>query len=475
MPTSTQPHPCLLSLEDGTVFRGTSFGAPGSRTGEVVFNTALTGYQETLTDPSYCGQIVTMTYPHMGNYGVNPADVEAVRPQVAGFVAREVTRRPSNFRATQSLSDYLAEHGIIGIEGVDTRALTRRLRVEGAMRGIITTEIRDLAECVARARAAPSMNGADLVREVAPREAFDWTGGGLDAVYTASRRADTAGKMPVPQGSGTAFQAVGDAEHSETTGKMPVPQGMTGKMAVPQGMSGKMPAPQGITGRMPVPHGFTGRMPVPHESFRVAAVDCGMKRNILRHLVDIGATVRVFPPTARPEELLAFKPDGVFISNGPGDPAPLDYAIELTRGLLGKVPTFGICLGHQIIALALGGESFKLKFGHRGANQPVLNTTTGRVEITSQNHGFAIHPESLRKSGVQVTHVNLNDKTLEGFVHPDQAVLAIQYHPEASPGPHDATYLFDCFADMMRTGRAPTAEQMAEAQARLQRRVAGGG
>ncbi len=456
--------PCLLALEDGTVFRGTSFGAPGSRTGEVVFNTALTGYQEILTDPSYCGQIVTMTYPHQGNYGVNPADVEAVRPQVAGFVAREVTRRPSNFRATQSLSEYLAEHGIIGIEGVDTRALTRRLRVEGAMRGIITTEISDPVECVARAKASPSMNGADLVREVAPREAFDWTGGGLDAVYTASRL------------RGTAFQAVGNAESGGTAAETTPSQGITAKMAVPHQTTGGMPLGDQTTGRIPVPHGTTGRIPVPHKveprSFRVAAVDCGMKRNILRHLVDIGATVRVFPPTAKPEELLAFKPDGVFVSNGPGDPAPLSYAIELTRGILGKAPVFGICLGHQIIALAMGAESFKLKFGHRGANQPVLNTATGRVEITSQNHGFAIHPESLKTSGARVTHINLNDKTLEGFVHPDQAVLAIQYHPEASPGPHDATYLFDSFAMMMQTGKAPTGEQMAEAQARLQKRVA---
>jgi len=389
---------CILALEDGTVFTGSAFGARGTRAGEVVFNTALTGYQEILTDPSYRGQIVAMTYPHIGNYGVNDADVEALSPQVAGFVVRELTRQPSNHRANQPLEPYLARHGIVAIEGIDTRALTRLLRVHGAMNGVLTTEQTDPARCVELARAAPSMTGADLVREVMPREAYDWHEG-LSAGFG----------------------------------------------------SGRAPA-------------RTAR--------RVVAVDCGMKRNILRHLVDIGARVHVVPPTAKADDVLALKPDGVFVSNGPGDPAAVTYAVDLLRGLIGKTPMFGICLGHQLLGLALHASSFKLKFGHRGANQPVLNTATARVEITSQNHGFAIDADSICAAGATVTHVNLNDRTLEGFVHPDLALLAVQYHPEASPGPHDATYLFDCFARMMDTGRAPTAGDMAAAQSALQQRFA---
>ncbi len=430
--------PCLLALEDGTVYRGRAFGATGSRTGEVVFNTSLTGYQEILTDPSYCGQIVTMTYPHIGNYGVNEADVESARPHVAGFIVRELTRRPSNHRATQSLHDYLAEHGIIGIEGIDTRALTKKLRVDGAMRGVISTDCSHGAhgahqtyanDCVEIARASPSMAGADLVKEVAPKKPFTWTEGLAET--SEGREVDVLSKVEGRKVEGRATLDLGPSD---------------------------------------LPTFDVSAFP------QVVAIDCGMKRNILRHLVDLGGTgtegttVQVVPPTATPEEVLSYKPDGVFVSNGPGDPAAVPYAVELVRGLLGKTPMFGICLGHQIIALALGGQSFKLKFGHRGANQPVLNTATGRVEITSQNHGFAIDTSSLEKSGAAVTHVNLNDKTLEGFTDADRAVLAIQYHPEASPGPHDAAYLFDCFGTMMETGKAPTPEQMARAQAMLQNR-----
>ncbi len=393
--------PCILALEDGTILRGRSFGAAGTRRGEVVFNTSMTGYQEILTDPSYCGQIVTMTYPQIGNYGVNDVDAESHGPHVRGFAVKELARRHSNHRATGSLEDYLQERGVVGIAGVDTRALTRKLRVDGAMRGVISTELSDPRACVEAARQTPGLVGADLVREVAPAEGYTWSDG-LDGAFVARR----------------------------------------GPAALRRS---------------------------------VVAIDCGMKRNILRHLVDLGAQVRVVPPTAALEEVLGVKPDGVFVSNGPGDPAAVTYAVDLLRQLVGRVPIFGICLGHQLLALALGAKSFKLKFGHRGANQPVLNLTTGRVEITSQNHGFAIDVDSLRKAGATPTHTNLNDQTLEGFVHRDMPILAVQYHPEASPGPHDASYLFDCFASMMGCGRAPSGEEMAEAQAALQARQSGAG
>ncbi len=388
---------CMLALEDGTVAKGRAFGASGTQTGEVVFNTSMTGYQEILTDPSYCSQIVTMTYPLIGNYGINTEDVESVKPYVAGFVIKELARRHSNYRATLSLEEYLAQNNIIGIEGVDTRAITRKLRVEGAMRGVITTEHTDPQECVRIAKDSPSMTGMDLVQQVAPKDSFSWAKG-LDATFTPTR----------------------DAKKNTR---------------------------------------------------KVVAIDCGMKHNILRHLVDLGCSVRVVPPTVSPEEILEDQPDGLFISNGPGDPAAVHYAIDLLKGLVGKLPIFGICLGHQLLALALGAKSFKLKFGHRGANQPVQNLTTSRVEITSQNHGFAIDIDSLKAIGATPTHINLNDQTLEGFVHNDMPILAVQYHPEASPGPHDATYLFDCFETMMATGASPTGEQMANAQLELQQRV----
>jgi len=405
---SRESKDCILALEDGTVFVGTHFGGKGTQAGEVVFNTSMTGYQEVLTDPSYCGQIVAMTSPHIGNYGINAEDVESSKPHVAGFVIKELARRHSNYRATLGLDEYLAQYDIIGIEGVDTRALTTKLRIDGAMRGIISTRIDDPAECVRLARESPSMAGADLVKVVAPRDCSSWTEG-VTPLFPPLSRGDEGGS-PI----GNRKSAIGN----------------------------------------------------PH----VVAVDCGMKRNILRHLVDIGCNVRVVPPTLTAEEVLMDKPDGVLISNGPGDPAAVHYAIDLLKGIMGKVPIFGICLGHQLLGLALGAQTFKLKFGHRGANQPVRNLTTGRVEITSQNHGFAVSTDSLESVGGVPTHMNLNDKTLEGFVHKDWPILAVQYHPEASPGPHDATYLFDCFATMMSKGRAPTGEDMAAAQAALQNR-----
>ncbi len=390
--------PCTLALEDGTVLRGRAFGATGTQTGEVVFNTSMTGYQEILTDPSYAGQIVTMTAPMIGNYGVNEDDCESGKPHVAGFVIKELARRHSNYRATLSLEEYLARHDVIGLQAVDTRALTRKLRVQGTMRGVVTTETDDPAECVRLARSAPSMSGMDLVKMVAPGEARTWTAG-LNPAFASCRKR-------------------------------------------------------------------------PRQGRHIVAIDCGMKRNILRHLVDAGCEVSIVPPTITPDELLERNPEGVFVSNGPGDPAAVHYAVDLLKGTMGRVPVFGICLGHQLLALALGAATFKLKFGHRGGNHPVRNMATERVEITSQNHGFAVDRESLERVGGVATHINLNDKTLEGFVHREMPVLAVQYHPEASPGPHDASYLFDCFWMMIETGAAPTAATMADAQDALQHRQA---
>ncbi|MBP7935885.1 MAG: glutamine-hydrolyzing carbamoyl-phosphate synthase small subunit [Phycisphaerae bacterium] len=385
---------CKLALEDGTVFTGGAFGGAGTHVGEVCFNTSMAGYQEILTDPSYTGQIVTMTYPLIGNYGVSEEDAESRGPAVEGFVIKELARRSSNFRATLSLDEYLQRHGVVGLQGVDTRAITRKLRIQGALKGAISTEILDDAVLVERARAWIGLVGEDMVKRVMPDRPFPWTRG---------------------------YESLFAMAHRKPAGR-----------------------------------------------FRVVAMDCGMKLNILRNLVEIGCEVTVVPPTASAQDILAYRPTGVFVSNGPGDPEPLAYAIDTLKGLIGQVPIFGICLGHQLLALALGARTYKLKFGHRGGNQPVINLATRRVEITSQNHGFAVDTATLLKVGGVPTHENLNDRTLEGFSHEDLPIFSVQYHPEASPGPHDAIYLFDCFADMMNTGRAPTAEHMASAQARLE-------
>jgi len=372
-----------LALEDGTWYRGVSAGAPGETSGEVVFNTSMTGYQEVLTDPSYAGQIVTMTAPLIGNYGTAAGDAESEAPRVAGFIMREASPVASNWRADSSLREYLVRHNIVAIADIDTRALTRVLRSAGVMRGVIATGQVDPEELVNKARAIPKMEGSDLVRGVTCEVAFDWR--------------DRAA-------------AAGDADHREF------------------GI-----APQRRSSRR----------------LRVAAYDFGIKWNILRRLDAYGCDVRVFPATAPANELLATEPDGIFLSNGPGDPAALPYAINNVRELLNTdVPTFGICLGHQILGLAVGGQTFKLKFGHRGANHPVKELDSGKVEITSQNHGFAVDPGSL-PAEVKVTHLNLYDGTVEGFAHTSKPVFSVQYHPEASPGPHDADYLFLKFLDAM--------------------------
>jgi len=382
----------VLALEDGTVFEGRSFGRAGEVTGEVVFNTALCGYQEVLTDPSYAGQIVTMTYPHIGNYGVNREDVESARPQVAGFIVREASTVVSSWRASGELDRYLDEHGIVGISEIDTRALTRHLRTHGAKRGVVSATDHDPASLLAKARASRSMIGLDLAREVT-----------CEAPWTFD---------PWSEGAGVRSHL------------------------------------------LPVLKGTEARRPRDGEDpFRVVAYDFGMKRNILRNLAAAGCVVTVVPATTSAAGALALAPEGIFLSNGPGDPEPCTYAVTAARVLIDRLPVFGICLGHQILGLACGGRTYKLKFGHRGANHPVKNLETGQVEITSQNHGFCVDPKLFERPEFEFTHVNLNDGTVEGFRLRDRPVLSVQYHPEASPGPHDSHYLFEEFVSMMRARR----------------------
>ncbi len=375
---SNASHPALLALADGTLWPGVAFGARGERTGEVVFNTSLTGYQEILTDPSYHGQIVVMSQPHIGNYGTNPEDDESARAWAAGLVVRAASPTVSNWRANSTLDDYLRERGVPGLTEVDTRALIRHIRDHGAQNAALSSTHPDPAHVIALARSAPDMNGLDLAREVTCAEPYHWAAG-----------------------DGLGFQA--DR------------------------------------------HTNAGR------SYHVVAYDYGLKRNILRLLAAHGCRVTVVPATTTAEEVLALAPDGVFLSNGPGDPAAVDYGIAAVRALLGRVPIFGICLGHQILGLALGGETYKLKFGHRGGNQPVQHLPTGRVEISSHNHGFAVRAENLPE-GVEVTHRNLNDGCVEGLRAPALRAFGVQYHPEAAPGPHDARYLFDSFIELMERG-----------------------
>jgi carbamoyl-phosphate synthase small subunit len=377
--------PALLALEDGTTWPGEAFGAIGERPGEIIFNTAMTGYQEVLTDPSYCGQIVVMTAPHIGNTGVNLEDQESRRIWLSGFVVRAASPRVSNWRATASLDEYLRDQGVVGISGVDTRALVRHIRTAGAMRAVISSVDPDPGRLVEAARAAPSMEGLDLVRDVTCAEPYHWV-------------------------SGIGDQGSGIREWYRYSEPRPL---------------------------------------APNPSFHVVAYDFGIKHNILRLLADRGCRVTVVPAATTAADALALKPDGVFLSNGPGDPAAVSYAIDAVRELLGQAPIFGICLGHQILGLALGGTTYKLRFGHHGGNQPVRNADTSHVEISSHNHGFAVDAESL-PAGVEVTHVNLNDGCVEGLRAREKGAFSIQYHPEAAPGPHDAAYLFDQFVEAMK-------------------------
>jgi len=382
-----------LALEDGTVFHGSGFGAcspSNTALGEVVFTTAMCGYQEALSDPSFAGQILVMTPTEIGNYGVNEEDVESGKPQVAGFVIRELSGRRSNYRATQNLSEWLAAHGVPGIFGIDTRALVRKLRTQGALRGVISGDSKLSDEqLVTKAKLIPSMAGQNLAACVSPKSQGTWT-------QTLGAWADAS-----------------DGQKSSGAKK-----------------------------------------------FKVAALDCGAKRNIYRHLAQRGCEVLTLPHNASAADIRALKPDGLFISNGPGDPAAVAATVATLREIAGEIPTFGICLGHQLLALSLGATTWKLKFGHRGANQPVRNILTGRVEITSQNHGFCVDEDSLRAAGGEPTHIHLNDATLAGFRHTTKPIFCVQYHPEASPGPHESAYLFDCFIDIMRTRAPVTAQQM---------------
>jgi carbamoyl-phosphate synthase small subunit len=367
-----------LALEDGTVFQGRSFGARTETSGEVVFNTSITGYQEIFTDPSYAGQIVVLTYPQIGNYGSNSYDNEAVKPFIEGLVVRDFSPVASNWRSQAEADAFLQQYGIPIISEIDTRRLVRHLRTRGVMRGVLSALETNPVTLVEKARSVPSMSGLDLATRVSTPRGYEWTLG---------------------------VEPVSASEHVESAEGEPL---------------------------------------------HVVAYDFGIKRNILRKLVQSGTRVTVVPAMTSSEDVLALRPDGVFLSNGPGDPEPLEYQTEQVRKLVGQTPIFGICLGHQILGRALGGKTFKLKFGHRGANHPVLNKVTNKVEITSHNHGFAVDPDSLNDTDVELTHINLNDQTLEGFRHRRHPVFCVQYHPEAAPGPHDSYYLFDDFVDLMK-------------------------
>ncbi len=401
----------ILALEDGRVFNGRAAGARTRRGGEVVFNTSLTGYQEVFTDPSYSGQIVCLTYPHIGNVGANLDDEESPKPYIEALVVREFSPLASNWRSSESAQQYLERHGVPVIWDLDTRALVRHLRDVGALRGVVATDGTAAEQLVAEARALPTMAGRELAGRVTTARPYEWTKGSIDLAAPISVAA-AAGALP-------GGKAAGDSggRGVRTDNQPPKTKGASDPEERPR--------------------------------HRVVAYDFGIKRNILRLLVDHNCDVTVVPAGTSAADVLALKPDGVFLSNGPGDPEPIGYAVENIRKLVGRVPIFGICLGHQLCGLALGGRTFKLKFGHHGSNHPVKNLLTQKVEITAQNHGFCVDPESLPSSDVEITHVNLNDHTNEGMRHRSLPLFSVQYHPEASPGPHDARYLFDDFIALM--------------------------
>jgi carbamoyl-phosphate synthase small subunit len=374
------PKKAILVLEDGSLFKGASAGSDGEVFGEVVFNTAMTGYQEILTDPSYKGQIVCMTYPHIGNYGVNEQDMESDRPWAEGFIVREMSDITSNFRASESLKAYLKKNNIVAIEGIDTRALTLKLRSQGSLKGGISSVNADPNQLLKKVEESPSIVGADLVKDVTCAKPYEW-------------------------------QSI-DSDRRQVTGD---------KSA---------------------------------KKYRVVVMDFGVKHNILREVARLGCSVAVVPANFAAEDILSMKPDGLVLSNGPADPAAVTYAIKTIKSLIGKLPILGICLGHQLIGLAMGGKTFKLKFGHHGANQPVKDLTTGKIEITSQNHGFAVDIDSIPDKKMELTHLNLNDNTVEGMRHAELPIFSLQYHPEASPGPHDSRYLFGRFMDLMGKSHA---------------------
>jgi carbamoyl-phosphate synthase small subunit len=369
-----------LALADGKVFEGNHFGAEGEVDAEIVFNTSMSGYQEIITDPSYFGQMVLMTYPLIGNYGINPQDFESDRLHLSGLIIKELSGVTSNWRSRESLEDFLKKFGVIGMQGIDTRALTRRIRVKGAQQAVLTTISQDHKELIRKAQNSRKLVGRDLVKEVTCQEPYDWKEGEWEFL-----------------------------------------------------------------------NGKTSLKPRVNKKYFVVAYDLGIKRNILRKLVEAGCRVRVVPASTPPDEVLALKPDGVLLSNGPGDPEVVKYTIQSVKFLLGKIPIFGICLGHQILNLALNGKTFKLPFGHHGGNQPVIDTQTGKVEITSQNHGFAVSPECV-DSSINVTSINLNDQTIEGITHKEWPIFSVQYHPEASPGPHDSSHLIQRFIKLMKAG-----------------------
>ncbi|MGQ9610015.1 MAG: glutamine-hydrolyzing carbamoyl-phosphate synthase small subunit [bacterium] len=396
----------ILALEDGMVFEGESFGASGEKYGEVVFNTSMTGYQEVLTDPSYKGQIVVMTYPLIGNYGCNEEDFESYKPHVEGFVVKEYSAYHSNWRATASLGDFLKKYDIIGIQGIDTRALTKHLRTYGVKKGVISTKDLDEKSLILKAKESPGISGVDLVSKVTCDKIYDW---GLKSgeIFKDSKK-----------------------KHTQDNKKQNIPTQLELDF---------------VRSNIVL---STGLLP-----YWVVAIDGGIKYNILRKLHEHGCHVTVVPARTTAEEILSLQPDGIFLSNGPGDPVDIPYLVDTVKELIGKKPIFGICLGHQILGQAFGGTTFKLKFGHRGANHPVKNILTGKVEITTQNHGFCVDINSLKSKPIRLTHINLNDNTLEGMEHEDYPVFSVQYHPEASPGPHDASYLFSKFVELMRKER----------------------